>query len=104
VLSGFLITSLLLDEHAASGSVDLGALYRRRLRRLGPPAAIFIAAWVGVELLSAGWLAAAAGIAGTLLAAELSWRLVERRLVRAPGFVHRRWAIQSRPSAWDGTG
>ena len=53
VLSGFLITSLLLAEWAADG-IDLGAFYRRRLRRLGPPAAIFGAAWVGVELLSGG--------------------------------------------------
>ena len=54
VLSGFLITSLLVAERAASGRIDLGAFYRRRLRRLGPPAAIFGAAWVGVELLSGG--------------------------------------------------
>jgi peptidoglycan/LPS O-acetylase OafA/YrhL len=36
VLSGFLITSLLLDEAARSGRVSLGAFYLRRARRLLP--------------------------------------------------------------------
>jgi peptidoglycan/LPS O-acetylase OafA/YrhL len=36
VLSGFLITSLLLEEHAAVGSIRLGAFWARRARRLLP--------------------------------------------------------------------
>jgi hypothetical protein len=36
VLSGFLITSLLLHEHAATGRVDLGRFWSRRARRLLP--------------------------------------------------------------------
>ena len=36
VLSGFLITSLLLGEHARSGGLDLRRFYVRRLRRLYP--------------------------------------------------------------------
>jgi peptidoglycan/LPS O-acetylase OafA/YrhL len=36
VLSGFLITALLLGEHARSGTVALGAFYWRRLLRLVP--------------------------------------------------------------------
>ena len=35
-LSGFLITSVLLAELTASGSVDLGAFWTRRIRRLAP--------------------------------------------------------------------
>ncbi len=35
-LSGFLITSLLLSEHAKHGSVGLGAFWARRVRRLLP--------------------------------------------------------------------
>ena len=38
VLSGFLITSLLLDEHAERGAVALANFYRRRARRLLPVA------------------------------------------------------------------
>jgi peptidoglycan/LPS O-acetylase OafA/YrhL len=36
VLSGFLITTLLLEERAATGTVSLRAFYRRRARRLFP--------------------------------------------------------------------
>lgn len=35
-LSGYLITSLLLNEHAGSGTIDLSSFYSRRLRRLLP--------------------------------------------------------------------
>ena len=49
--------------------------------------------------LEAGWVAAVVGIAATLLAAELSWRLVERRVL-----TYRLWAIQSRLASVDGTG
>ena len=35
-LSGYLITSLLVVEHEVTGSIDLGAFYGRRLRRLLP--------------------------------------------------------------------
>ena len=44
VLSGFLITSLLVREHAATGSVALGRFYLRRLRRLAPALVLVIAA------------------------------------------------------------
>ncbi len=51
-LSGFLITSLLLTEHAATGSVDARAFYTRRARRLLPAslvciAAVCLLAWAG---------------------------------------------------------
>src|SRR5438270_9129366 len=36
VLSGFLITSLLLGEHAATGRIRLAAFWGRRARRLLP--------------------------------------------------------------------
>lgn len=37
VLSGYLITRLLLAEHSASGTLDLRRFYRQRLLRLTPP-------------------------------------------------------------------
>lgn len=42
-LSGFLITSLLLNEHASTGTIGLRGFYRRRLLRLVPAMAVLIA-------------------------------------------------------------
>jgi len=59
VLSGFLITSLLLEEWATSGSIDRLAFYGRRARRLLPAlsaaillVAIFYTAWPSIDR---GW-------------------------------------------------
>ena len=51
VISGFLITGLLLREHEKSGTISFGGFYRRRLRRIAPAATIVlavtsIAAWI----------------------------------------------------------
>lgn len=46
VLSGFLITSLLMDEHAAHGRIDLGRFYLRRLLRLTPPLFALLACYL----------------------------------------------------------
>lgn len=55
VLSGFLITTLLLREHAETGRIALRAFYVRRLRRLAP-AAIMVASTVAVVFLVATWV------------------------------------------------
>ena len=57
VLSGFLITSLLLREHAKTGSVDLRRFYVRRLWRLYP-------ALVLVAAVTAAAIAFAPGVFG----------------------------------------
>jgi peptidoglycan/LPS O-acetylase OafA/YrhL len=44
VLSGFLITGLLLREHERVGRIDLGAFYARRARRILPAAAVVLVA------------------------------------------------------------
>ena len=46
VLSGFLITRLLVDEIDATGRVDLGRFYLRRFLRLAPPLLLFLTAYV----------------------------------------------------------
>lgn len=51
VLSGFLITRLLLDEFAASGRIDFIGFYRRRIARLMPPFYLFLGAGIAVALL-----------------------------------------------------
>ena len=50
VVSGFLITSLLLDERERSGRTDLGAFWLRRARRLLPALAVMLAAVAAVTL------------------------------------------------------
>jgi peptidoglycan/LPS O-acetylase OafA/YrhL len=52
VLSGFLITSLLLDEHARTGRVALGAFWLRRARRLLPAVVVLVAAVVAQAALT----------------------------------------------------
>ncbi|WP_439591792.1 acyltransferase family protein [Microbacterium sp.] len=57
VISGFLITTLLLREHAATGGIRLGAFWIRRARRLLPALALVVtvcatAAWlIGGDVL-----------------------------------------------------
>ena len=46
VLSGFLITRLLVDEIDATGRVDLWRFYLRRFLRLAPPLLLFLIAYV----------------------------------------------------------
>ena len=52
VASGFLITSLLLDEHRSTGANDLRTFYQRRALRLFPAMYLMIAAFVVIMLLA----------------------------------------------------
>ncbi len=54
VLSGYLITRLLMAEHDATGRIDLRAFYLRRVLRLGP-ALLLLIAFVGFVGLRVGW-------------------------------------------------
>lgn len=46
VLSGFLITTLLLEERGASGRISLGSFYARRARRLFPALAAVLCSYL----------------------------------------------------------
>jgi peptidoglycan/LPS O-acetylase OafA/YrhL len=50
VLSGFLITTLLLEERAETGKVSLRSFYERRARRLLPALLMMLVAYAAVEL------------------------------------------------------
>jgi peptidoglycan/LPS O-acetylase OafA/YrhL len=52
VLSGYLITRLLLAEHDRAGRIAVGGFYWRRFRRLAPPLVLML----GVYLLVAPWV------------------------------------------------
>jgi peptidoglycan/LPS O-acetylase OafA/YrhL len=67
VLSGFLITSLLLDEHRRTGVVRLGAFYMRRALRLYPALLVGVAGALALSLLTIPvFHASAATLAKTL--------------------------------------
>ena len=48
VLSGFLITQLLVDEFEAHGTIDLTGFYLRRFLRLAPPLLLLLAVYVTI--------------------------------------------------------
>jgi peptidoglycan/LPS O-acetylase OafA/YrhL len=67
VLSGFLITSLLLTEHERKGKVSFGSFYQRRALRLLPALAFLLLVFtayvmikhrnvIGEELAAVGWI------------------------------------------------
>lgn len=65
VISGYLITRLLLDEHARHGSIDLRAFYWRRFTRIFPPfyaylAVLALASMLGLVMVPPRSFAAAA--------------------------------------------
>ncbi len=54
VVSGFLITTLLVREHTATGGIDLGSFWTRRARRLLPALAVAVPFAVLLARLSEG--------------------------------------------------
>jgi len=75
VLSGFLITTLLLEEHDRAGRISLRAFYVRRCRRLVPALAFFLVLCVVaqgsglVDLGGTGAIAATGGYATNVVLA-----------------------------------
>jgi peptidoglycan/LPS O-acetylase OafA/YrhL len=69
-LSGYLITSLLLAEHDASGKVAVGAFYARRAKRLLPASLLCVAVVVVLDSLT-DWFAAVDTIRRDALGAVL---------------------------------
>jgi peptidoglycan/LPS O-acetylase OafA/YrhL len=73
VLSGFLITNLLIDRHETTGRIALAPFYRRRAVRLLPALVVFLAADTVVASLS-GWdMAAQARTVAAALAYVTNW-------------------------------
>ena len=67
VLSGFLITAMLLDERRVHGQVSMRLFYARRAFRLLPALFVMLAVWVAVLLAfhDTTWIAATPGGRGT---------------------------------------
>ncbi len=51
VLSGFLITGLIVDERVRSGSVGFGSFFARRIRRLLPTSVLVFIATIGMSVV-----------------------------------------------------
>jgi peptidoglycan/LPS O-acetylase OafA/YrhL len=66
VLSGFLIMSLLLEEHERTGRIDLAAFYVRRALRLLPALFVLLGGmWVALGLIGGSYKTDASLMAGT---------------------------------------
>lgn len=77
VLSGFLITTLLLQEHRSTGDVGLKKFYARRAVRLLPSVWLFCAVWIFI------------GVIGTVLHVEaISLRGIAEDAAAAVAYVY----------------
>lgn len=92
VLSGFLISSLLLEEWSERGRLDLGRFFARRALRLLPALFLFVLAMVvlGLVIPGAARLVSVKWVSGTLLYV-VNWLIVKESLAGASiqsAFVH----------------
>jgi peptidoglycan/LPS O-acetylase OafA/YrhL/lysophospholipase L1-like esterase len=88
VLSGYLITSLLLNEWRETGRLDFGRFYRARARRLLPGLLMMLAATTVV----------------TTLAVPDAAATVRRDLLPALSYVSNWWAVAQHHSYFEATG
>jgi peptidoglycan/LPS O-acetylase OafA/YrhL len=99
VLSGYLITSLLLEEWVAEGRIDLGAFWLRRARRLLP--ALFLLLAVTLVFAILFMPDEVAGLRGDTLAASTyvtNWYLAFNQqsyfeLVGRPSLLQHLWSL-----------
>ena len=99
VISGFLITSLLLREAEETGGISIAAFYERRIRRL-LPAATLVLVTVGlcIDLLpEVRWSETAFGIGASALYVQ-NWWLADRAVdylasENAPNVVLHFWTL-----------
>jgi len=89
VLSGYLITSLLRDEHAARGRIDFFEFYKRRARRLLPALVVVIAVSFVWQLADGDWFNAWTGaIAATFYVSNWAIRAGDNL-----GFLNHTWSL-----------
>jgi peptidoglycan/LPS O-acetylase OafA/YrhL len=70
VISGFLITSLLLRENAETGRISISGFYARRVRRILPASALVVISTIVASYLLLGFAT------GNLVAAAAKWTAV----------------------------
>ncbi|HEY0485900.1 MAG TPA: acyltransferase, partial [Mycobacteriales bacterium] len=100
VLSGYLITSLLLAEHARTGTIALTAFWGRRARRLLPALLVLVAftAVAGHATLAPDELARLRGDALAALLYVANWRMIAHGTgyfdtTAAPSLLQHTWSL-----------
>ncbi|GIF02685.1 acyltransferase family protein [Actinoplanes siamensis] len=100
VLSGFLITALLLGEHARTGRIDLAGFWTRRARRLLPALLVMLTATVlaGRARLDPDALGLLRADAYAALAYLANWRMIFRgsgyvAVTAAPSPLQHTWSL-----------
>jgi peptidoglycan/LPS O-acetylase OafA/YrhL len=88
VLSCFLITALLLREHASAGRVSFGGFYRRRALRLLPALFLFVAAQLTYSIITHGQWAAERGAIVSIVFYFWNWRLFYTYPAVPKGMAH----------------
>jgi peptidoglycan/LPS O-acetylase OafA/YrhL len=85
VLSGFLITTLLLEERAAHGRVSFRGFYERRARRLLPALAAMLAVFlIASEFASSADMSALLGLGFTMnIAAAWNWQASDSNIAQS---------------------
>jgi peptidoglycan/LPS O-acetylase OafA/YrhL len=99
-ISGYLITTLLVDEHTRRGHIDLPGFWERRFRRLAPAAIVTLA---GITIAAPHFAdpAQRASLSGDVLSAlgyVANWRFLAHKqsyadLFRAPSPVLHFWSL-----------
>lgn len=99
-LSGFLITTIVLEGHATTGRVHLRAFYARRFRRLMPAALLVLAGVVvfGATVASATQMRSLQGDVWSALANVANWRMITAghsyaEIFAAPSPVEHFWSL-----------
>lgn len=92
VLSGFLITDLLLRERDATGRIDLVRFWRARALRLLPALAVFVGVFVAYDVLvgfpESGNADATVSTAISAMTFTANWHLTENIAAYAPELGH----------------
>jgi peptidoglycan/LPS O-acetylase OafA/YrhL len=90
VLSGYLITSILLSEHAQTGSIGLARFYMRRALRLLPALFLMVAVVVaGIAIAKPEQLAMTLGDAQAILLYYYNWWILVDEHIRP--YLHQRF-------------
>jgi peptidoglycan/LPS O-acetylase OafA/YrhL len=91
VLSGFLITTLLVQEFETTGTIHLGQFYKRRFLRLFPAVAFFIIVYIGVNVAAPSTFLVSLLESGVILGYITNWVLAFDKMSMA--VISHTWSL-----------